>query len=53
MVKQFNKAKISITIDQEIYDVLTVLAEEDDRSVSSMINIILREHVKALEKGQN
>lgn len=47
MVKQFNKAKISITIDQEVYDVIAKQAEKDDRSISSMINIILRDYVKS------
>ena len=49
MVKQFNKAKISITIDYEVYEVIAKEAEKDDRSVSSMINIILRDYVKDKE----
>lgn len=44
MVKQFNKAKISITLDTDVHEVISELAEKDDRSVSSMINKILREY---------
>ena len=50
MVKQFNKAKISITVDQEIFDKIAEYAENDDRSVSSMINKILREYVQKSEE---
>jgi hypothetical protein len=49
MVKQFNKAKISITIDQDVFDVVEKLAADDDRSISSMINIILRDYAKKVE----
>lgn len=50
MVRQVNKEKISITIDRDIYEKLIVDAEKDDRSISSMINVILREYYR--EKGQ-
>lgn len=49
MVRQFNKAKISITIDQDVYEIIEKLAEKDDRSISSMINKILREFAKEHE----
>lgn len=53
MVKQFNKAKISITIDNEVYEAISKEAENDDRSVSSMINVILRNYVNSKkEKGE-
>ena len=42
------KEKISITIDTDLLKKLRKLAEEDDRSVSSFINIILR---KVLERN--
>ena len=50
MVKQFNKAKISITLDQDVFDRISQLADEDDRSVSSMINKVLREYLKVEDK---
>ena len=39
------KEKISITIDSDILEKLRVLAENDDRSLSQYINIILKEHI--------
>jgi predicted transcriptional regulator len=49
MVKQFNKEKLSITLDYDIYEKLVELAEKDDRSVSSMINKTLRESLMKQE----
>lgn len=40
------KEKISITIDSDIVESLRVAAEEDDRSLSQYINLILKEHIK-------
>ena len=39
------KEKISITIDSDILDILRILAENDDRSLSQYINIILEAHI--------
>ena len=39
------KEKISITIDGDILEKLRVLSENDDRSLSQYINIILKEHI--------
>ena len=39
------KEKISITIDSDILVKLRLLAENDDRSLSQYINIILKEHI--------
>ncbi len=36
------KAKVSITIDNNIVEVLKTLAEEDDRSLSQYINLIFK-----------
>ena len=44
------KEKISITIDTDLLKKLRKLAEEDDRSVSSFINIILRKYIEIIEK---
>lgn len=46
------KEKISITIDSDILGKLRTLAENDDRSLSQYINIILKEHVnKTIQKS--
>lgn len=46
MVRQTNKEKLSITLDIEVFEYISDLATKDDRSVSSMINVILRNHMK-------
>lgn len=40
------KEKISVTIDNDILEKLKQLAEEDDRSLSQFINLILKEYLK-------
>ena len=40
------KEKISITIDSDILEKIRFQAENDDRSLSQYINIILKEHIK-------
>lgn len=44
------KEKVSITLDAEIIEQIKELAENDDRSFSQYINIILRDHLKTLQK---
>ena len=39
------KEKISITIDCDVVEKLRVLAENDDRSLSQYINIILKSYI--------
>lgn len=39
------KEKISITLDQDVVEKIKILAEEDDRSVSQYINIVLKKHL--------
>lgn len=46
------KDKISITIDQPVLERLRTLAEYEDRSVSSYINLALREHLERLEQDK-
>lgn len=43
------KEKISITIDGDVLEKLRVKAEEDDRSLSQYINIVLKDHIKSSE----
>lgn len=40
------KEKISITIDGDLLEKLRTCAEEDDRSLSQYINMVLKEHIK-------
>ena len=47
------KAKVSITIDNNIVEVLKILAEEDDRSLSQYINLILKRYLKDIKKQEN
>ena len=45
------KEKVSITIDSDILGKIRIAAEEDDRSLSQYINIVLKEHIKLIEKA--
>lgn len=40
------KEKISITIDSDVLAELKIRAEEDDRSLSQYINLILKRHLE-------
>lgn len=40
------KKSISITLDQPVLEAVQALAEEDDRSLSSYINLVLKEHLE-------
>ena len=44
------KEKISITIDSDVLEKVRKKAENDDRSLSQYINLILKEHIKDLER---
>lgn len=44
------KVKISITIDEDLLEKARELAEQDDRSLSQYINLVLRQHLKSLEE---
>lgn len=45
------KTKVSITLDTTIIEKIKTLAEEDDRSFSQYINLILREYLSKKEKN--
>lgn len=47
------KEKISITIDSDLLDTLRVLAENDDRSLSQYINIVLKAHISRKTNSEN
>ena len=40
------KEKISITIDSDILEKIREKAEQDDRSLSQYINVILKKHLE-------
>lgn len=46
------KKTISISLDYPVLEEIKALAEYEDRSVSSYINLVLREHLEQLEKKQ-
>lgn len=46
------KKTISISLDYPILEKIKELAEYQDRSVSSYINIVLKKHLDQLEKKQ-
>ena len=39
------KTKVSITLDSDVIEMLKQLAEEDDRSFSQYINMVLKEYI--------
>jgi hypothetical protein len=41
------KTKVSITLDSDVLDLIKELAEQDDRSLSQYINLVIKEHLKA------
>ncbi len=46
------KSKVSITLDADIIERIKMLSEQDDRSFSQYVNIILKEHLKKTEKSE-
>ena len=43
------KTKVSITLDSDIVEKIKTYAEDDDRSFSQYVNLVLREYVKEKE----
>ena len=46
------KEKISITVDSDILQAIRIEAENDDRSLSQYINLIIKEHLKNKNEKQ-
>ena len=44
------KEKISITIDGDLLEKIRLKAEEDDRSLSQYINLVLKKHLEEEKK---
>jgi hypothetical protein len=47
------KEKISITIDADLLSAIRKCAENDDRSLSQYINIVLKKHVENINNSQS
>ena len=47
------KTKVSITLDSDIITKVKVLAENDDRSFSQYINLVLKEHISSQSDQKN
>lgn len=45
------KVKLSLSLDGDVVEKLRILAEEDDRALSSCINLILRKYLRELERS--
>lgn len=46
------KERVSLTIDNDIIAKIRELAEQDDRSVSQYVNLVLREHIAEMDTTQ-
>lgn len=46
------KSKVSITLDADIIEEIKILAENDDRSFSQYVNMVLKEHLKQHAENQ-
>ena len=44
------KIRVSLSLDEDVVEKLRVIAEEDDRALSSCINLILRDYLRSLDK---
>lgn len=47
------KSKVSITLDSDIIEKIKLLAEQDDRSFSQYVNMILKEHLNNSSFSEN
>lgn len=47
------KNKVSITLDEDVIERIKQLAEDDDRSFSQYINMVLKEHLNNIDKNFN
>ena len=47
------QTKVSITLDSDIITKVKVLAENDDRSFSQYINLVLKEHISSQSDQNN
>lgn len=53
MIMKPLKSKVSITLDNDVIKEVKRLAEEDDRSFSQYINLVLKERLKQISKNRS
>ena len=46
------KSKVSISLDEDIIELVKLLAEEDDRSFSQYVNLVLRIHLNQMKQQE-
>lgn len=46
------KQKVSVTLDEDIVKRVKELADEEQRSFSQYVNLVLTEHLKKLDKSE-
>ena len=46
------KEKVSITLDSDVLEKARLLAEEDGRSFSQYVNLVLRDHIFRVERNR-
>ena len=46
------KAKVSLTLDNDIVKKTKMLSERDDRSFSQYINMVLKQHITEMEQSK-
>ena len=44
------KSKVSITLDDDVINRIKQLSEEDDRSFSQYINMVLKQYLKSIDE---
>ena len=47
------KTKVSLTLDSPVLEQIQALAESEDRSLSSYINLVLKAHLRTLEQNKS
>lgn len=47
------KKKVSITLDEDIIERIKLIAENEDRSFSQYVNLVLKEYLKEQDKNEN
>jgi hypothetical protein len=44
------KEKVSLTLDENVIKAVKELSEENDRSFSSYVNLVLKKHIESIQK---
>lgn len=45
------KNRVSLTLDEDIIEKIKQLAENDDRSFSQYVNMVLKEHLSKIDRA--